>query len=206
MINIISAISAAGMAIGTAALILILSVYNGFDKIIKANMSDLDPDVLVTAAEGKHFVPEGEAWDALMDDRRVASITSVIEDNVFLRYHDKQAIARAKGVDGTFEEVSGLGAHLIDGTFTLMKGEVPQGAFGSAVARNQAAELVGDGILGSTLAEPADVLLNLQACAGIAGLRQLVVLRRDGVEPHALLPVVDGADALRSLGSLSHPL
>ena len=77
MINIISAISAAGMAIGTAALILILSVYNGFDKIIKANMSDLDPDVLVTAAEGKHFVPEGEAWDALMDDRRVASITSV---------------------------------------------------------------------------------------------------------------------------------
>ena len=134
MINIISAISAAGMAIGTAALILILSVYNGFDKIIKANMSDLDPDVLVTAAEGKHFVPEGEAWDALMDDRRVASITSVIEDNVFLRYHDKQAIARAKGVDGTFEEVSGLGAHLIDGTFTLMKGEVPQGAFGSALA------------------------------------------------------------------------
>ena len=134
VINIISAISAAGMAIGTAALILILSVYNGFDKIIKANMSDLDPDVLVTAAEGKHFVPEGEAWEALMDDRRVASITSVIEDNVFLRYHDKQAIARAKGVDGTFEEVSGLGAHLIDGTFTLMKGEVPQGAFGSALA------------------------------------------------------------------------
>jgi len=134
VINIISAISAAGMAIGTAALILILSVYNGFDKLIKDNMSDLDPDVLITAAEGKHFVPEGETWDALMHDARVESITSVIEDNVFLRYHEKQGIATAKGVDSSFEEVSGLGSHIVDGSFTLMKGEVPQGAFGSGLA------------------------------------------------------------------------
>ena len=49
VINLISAISAVGMAIGTAALIIILSVYNGFDSIISSSLSDLDPDILITA-------------------------------------------------------------------------------------------------------------------------------------------------------------
>ena len=57
VIHTISAISAIGMAVGTAALIIILSVYNGFDKIIKQSLSDLAPDVLVTPAQGKYFVP-----------------------------------------------------------------------------------------------------------------------------------------------------
>ena len=52
VINIISAISAAGMAIGTAALILILSVYNGFDSIIKSNLGDLNPDLLLVDPQG----------------------------------------------------------------------------------------------------------------------------------------------------------
>ena len=59
VINIISAISAAGMAIGTAALIIILSIYNGFDALVKDMLNDFDPDILITPAEGKVFVPEG---------------------------------------------------------------------------------------------------------------------------------------------------
>jgi len=58
VINVISAISAVGMAVGTAALILILSVYNGFDRIIESNISDLDPDLRVQAASGKFFAPD----------------------------------------------------------------------------------------------------------------------------------------------------
>lgn len=134
VINIISGISAAGMAIGTAALILILSVYNGFDGIIKENLSDLDPDVLITAAEGKHFIPEGEAFEALMEDERVESICSVIQDNVFLRYGDRQGIATAKGVDEAYRECSGLGGHVIDGDFQLMRGEIPLVTMGSGLA------------------------------------------------------------------------
>ena len=56
VINVISAISAAGMAIGTAALILILSVCNGFDAIIEKNMSDLDPDITIRSCDGGSFV------------------------------------------------------------------------------------------------------------------------------------------------------
>ena len=55
VINIISAISAAGMAIGTAALIIILSVYNGFDGLVRNSMNTLDPDYLICARAGKVF-------------------------------------------------------------------------------------------------------------------------------------------------------
>ena len=83
VINIISAISAAGMAIGTAALILILSIYNGFGSLVKDNIGGVDPDFVVTAAKGKVFVPEGPAFESLLKDDRIASISSILEDNVF---------------------------------------------------------------------------------------------------------------------------
>lgn len=134
VINIISAISAAGLAIGTAALILILSVYNGFDGIIKDNLSDLDPDILVSAASGKHFSTEGPEWDVLAQDPRVESMLYVIEDNVFLNYGSRQAIARAKGVEDLYATESGLGNHIIDGTFALHQGEVPLSCVGSSIA------------------------------------------------------------------------
>ncbi|MBO6237496.1 MAG: ABC transporter permease, partial [Bacteroidales bacterium] len=79
VIHVISMISAVGMAIGTAALILILSIYNGFDRIIRDNISDLDPDVLVTPAHGKYFIPEGPAFEALLDDPRIVRISSVLD-------------------------------------------------------------------------------------------------------------------------------
>ena len=63
VINIISAISAAGMALGTAALILVLSVFNGFNSIIEQNLSSVEADLRIVPAEGKVFVPEGPAFD-----------------------------------------------------------------------------------------------------------------------------------------------
>ena len=74
VINIISAISAIGMAIGTAALIIILSVYNGFDSLIKSMMSNIEPDLLITPATGKVFVPEGETYDWIYDQPAVKNM------------------------------------------------------------------------------------------------------------------------------------
>ena len=134
VINIISAISAAGMAIGTAALILILSVYNGFDGIIRDNLSDLDPDLLVVPSEGKCFVPEGPAFDAMYADPSVESICSIVTENVFLRYAAHQAVAVAKGVDAAFEEESAIREHVVTGEFNLHRGELPLAAVGAGLA------------------------------------------------------------------------
>jgi ABC-type lipoprotein release transport system permease subunit len=74
VINIISAISAIGMAIGTAALIIILSVYNGFDSLIRSMMSNVEPDLLIVPATGKTFVPEDSAYDWIYDQPSVKNM------------------------------------------------------------------------------------------------------------------------------------
>ena len=135
VIHAISTLSAIGMAVGTAALILILSVYNGFDRVIEESLSDLSPDVLVTPASGKYFVPAGPAFDALLDDPRVAQICSVVEEQVFVAYGGRQQLARAKGVDAVYEAESRLADHVVEGAFALHDGSLPQAAVGVALAR-----------------------------------------------------------------------
>lgn len=134
VINVISAISAAGMAIGTAALILILSVYNGFDRIIESNLSDLDPDILIVQADGRRFVPDRQLLETLENDGRISSVSLVLEENVLLSYAGRQGLALAKGVDSTYEASSPLSSHITAGNFSLHFGEVPQAAVGAALA------------------------------------------------------------------------
>ena len=131
VINVISAISVAGMAIGTAALILILSVYNGFDDLIKQNLSDIDPDFRIEPATGKYFVPDSAAVQSL---EVIGSVEPVLEDNVFFGYSERQGIARAKGVRESFLEVSGLADHIVEGEMRLHYGDVPYAMLGSTLA------------------------------------------------------------------------
>lgn len=122
------------MAIGTAALILILSVYNGFDGIIASNMSDLDPDILISATEGKTFSPDSLFYSSLGSSPDVLSVCEVLEDNVFLTYSGRQAIATMKGVGAQYETTSGLGSHIVEGEFALHLGDVPLACVGANLA------------------------------------------------------------------------
>ena len=90
VINIISAISAVGMAIGTAALIIILSIYNGFDELVKSTLSNVEPDILISPAKGKVFIPEGEAFDRVRSDSRVGEYNLILQENVFVDYDGHQ--------------------------------------------------------------------------------------------------------------------
>lgn len=134
VINVISAISAAGMAIGTAALILILSVYNGFDKIVSENLSDLEPDILIVPAQGKSFAPEGEDFDWVRSLEAVEDVQEVIQENVFLSYGEHQGTALAKGVDTSYARVSGLSNHMIEGQWRLKFGDLDECCFGSTLS------------------------------------------------------------------------
>ncbi len=134
VINIISAISAIGMAIGTAALIIILSVYNGFDSLIKSMMGNVEPDLLITPATGKAFVPEGETYDWIYDQPTVKNMCCVLQEQVFISYDGQQGVAIAKGVDWIYEEESPIAGHIIDGEFKLHRGDIPLAAVGGGLA------------------------------------------------------------------------
>ncbi|MBE6231106.1 MAG: FtsX-like permease family protein [Bacteroidales bacterium] len=134
VINIISAISAIGMAIGTAALIIILSVYNGFDSLIRSMMSNVEPDLMIKPATGKVFIPEGKAYDWIYDQTSVKNMSCVLQENVFISYEGKQGIANAKGVDWIYEDESPLRDHITNGEFFLHRGDVPLTAVGAGLA------------------------------------------------------------------------
>ena len=134
VINIISAISAIGMAIGTAALIIILSVYNGFGSLIRSMMGTVEPDLLITPATGKVFVPEGEVYDWIYDRPEVLSMCCILEDNVFISYDGSQGLAKEKGVDWIYAEESPLADHIRNGEFRLYKGDIPQAVVGGSLA------------------------------------------------------------------------
>ena len=134
VINIISGISVAGMAIGTAALIIILSVFNGFNKLVSDSLGDAQPDLVVKPAAGKAFVPDSTAFAWLYDQELVYNMSSVIEEQAFIAFDGKQSLARVKGVDSVFEEESPLQNHITDGIFSLHRGTLPRAVVGSSLA------------------------------------------------------------------------
>ena len=134
VINMISGIGAAGMAIGTAALIIILSVFNGFNALVAGSLADAGADLTVRPASGKVFVPEGPAFDWALEADEIVRLSSTLEEQVFLSYEGRQSLARVKGLDSVAEEESQLQEHLIDGTWALHKGSLPQAIAGSGLA------------------------------------------------------------------------
>lgn len=134
VINIISAISAIGMAIGTAALVIIMSVYNGFDSLVRSMLGNVEPELLVTPSQGKVFVPDSPAFDWAYGQESVTGICTVLEENVFISYEGKQSVAKAKGVDAIYEMDSPLKQHVRSGEFSLHRGDVPLAAAGAGLA------------------------------------------------------------------------
>ena len=134
VINIISAISAIGMAVGTAALIIILSVYNGFDSLIRSMMSNVEPDLLITPSAGKVFIPDDEAFDWIDDQASVKNMCCILQEDVFISYDGRQGLAKARGVDWIYEEESPLKDHMVNGNFSLHRGDVPLACVGAGLA------------------------------------------------------------------------
>ena len=133
-INIISGISVAGVAVGTMALIVVLSVFNGFDSIVKALYNSFDPEIKITIAEGKTFDPGMYPFDSIRNHPCVAGYSEVLEENALLRYGDRQHIATVKGVDEQYANVTGIDSMIFDGEYALWDGTRPRAVVGLGVA------------------------------------------------------------------------
>ena len=134
VINIISGISAAGIAIGCAALVIILSIYNGFDGIVRSFNNSYTPDLLVAPAHGKVFSPSQEFLGELRSQEGVHTVCGVIEENVYLKYGNRNAVATAKGVDSSYCTVTGLRDFLVEGEFELEYGNLREAVIGRTLA------------------------------------------------------------------------
>lgn len=135
VINIISLISAVGIAIGTTALVVVLSVYNGFEGLVKGIYSTYEADLVIEPARGKFFTPEGEGFDAVLGDPRVESVSEVLEENVFLTYAGRQSVAVLKGVDSVYLSKPHLDESVVEGEFALKVKGVDHAVVGRGLAR-----------------------------------------------------------------------
>lgn len=119
LVSIISAISLLGYIVGAAALIIVLSVFNGFEQLFMSMYSNFDSDIKITAAEGKTFKTDNIKWELFNSNAAIQSYGQVIEENVLLRYNDKQSVATLKGVDNAHLLHLGFENNIIEGIVDL---------------------------------------------------------------------------------------
>ena len=133
-INVISGISAAGVAVGTMALVCVMSVFNGFETLIEGMFSAFDPDLKITLVEGKTFNVNSPEFQQVRKLNSVASFTEVIEENALLRFRDKQMPATIKGVSSDFRAMTRIDSIMFDGEFVLTDSIITKAVTGVGVA------------------------------------------------------------------------
>lgn len=119
VINLISIISIIGVAFGTMAFIVVLSVFNGLETLVSSLFNSFDPDFRIELAEGKSFRADTSVIKAVENLPEVSFVSYVIEENVLLEYDKKQMVATMKAVDDNYLNVTGVDTMMWDGEFVL---------------------------------------------------------------------------------------
>jgi lipoprotein-releasing system permease protein len=133
-INIISGISMLGVFIGSAALVIILSVFNGFEKMILGLYSNFTPEIKIEPRFGKTFDPNTPYFEQIHKDPRVFSYTEALQEKALMVYSNKQFIGTVKGVTGDFLKNKRLDSTIQDGSFTLQADKQEYAVIGGTVA------------------------------------------------------------------------
>jgi len=118
-INIISYISMTGMGVGAFALIVVLSVFNGFEGLIKDLYNAFYPELIITPAQGKIFDNNDFIEQKMKADKSIVSYTKTLEENAYFEYEGKATIATIKGVDENYTNTTDVAAYVRQGDFYL---------------------------------------------------------------------------------------
>ena len=140
-INIISWISVISVGIGTFALVVVLSAFNGLEGLVESLFESFDADIRIEAKKGKVFSADDIDFDELMEVEGVVDYSKVLEEVVGVRYKDQQAIATIKGVDASFLNMSQLDSAIIDGEALLERNEINFAIMGYGIASQLGAYL-----------------------------------------------------------------
>lgn len=133
-INIISMISIIGVTVGVASLIVVLSVFNGFDGVIKSMYNAFDPDIKITPATGKVFVLKDSVKNQILNHPAVLDVAESFEENALLKYDEQQYIATIKGVSENYKKVSGVDTMMVAGEYILESDNQQFAVVGQGVA------------------------------------------------------------------------
>jgi lipoprotein-releasing system permease protein len=132
-INIISWLSMTGVAFSTAALIVVLSVFNGLESLIRSLYTSFDPQIKIEAAQGKSFELTPAMLQQIKEIEGVEIVSEVIEDYTYVRYRDADMVAIVRGVSANFIDQNRFSGHMVQGNFALWRDSVPLALIGAGV-------------------------------------------------------------------------
>lgn len=119
VINVISWISLVGIAVGTAALIVVLSVYNGIGELTQELFNVFDPELKIEPAQGKTFHTDSIAYEQLCSLDGVDQVSALVEENAWITHKHNEAIVQLRGVDDNYHKMTGLDTMLYEGNYCL---------------------------------------------------------------------------------------
>ncbi len=134
IINIISMISGIGVMIVTAALVIVLSVFNGFARLSESLFNSFNPDMAITLKKGKTFSSGELDISRIKKIKGVKYVTEVVEENALMKYLDKQSIVTLKGVSRDFGKMCGIDTMMAAGHFILEEGDMNYAVLGYGIA------------------------------------------------------------------------
>jgi lipoprotein-releasing system permease protein len=118
-ISVIARIAMAGVAVGTMAMVVVLSVFNGMEDLNRNMFKTFDPDAKITPKQGRRMSAPATLLTKIRSVEGVQLVTRVIEDNALARYGNQQTLVRVKGVDENFAQRGQLDTALIEGSLQL---------------------------------------------------------------------------------------
>lgn len=133
-INIISIISMVGVMIGTTALIVVLSVFNGIDTLLTTVTDSFTPDVTISPVQGKFIATDSVLLEQLKETPGIASFDAVVEENSLVKFGDKLVPVVVKGVDEAYARHVGIEPTIVSGKYALQEGDKPTVVLGYGIA------------------------------------------------------------------------
>lgn len=143
-INIISILSMTGVAFTTAALIVVLSVFNGLEVLLQSLYTSFDPELKIESVKGKSFEVNDTLRSSIQSIEGVKTLTEVIEDYAYVRYRNADMIVTIKGVSQNFLDQHRLDGHITEGELKLLKDSIPFAIIGRGVRYTLSAEVEDD--------------------------------------------------------------
>ncbi len=134
IINVISMISVVGILTGSAALIVVLSVFNGLHGFIGSLYSSFDPDIKISAVKGKVFSVDSVDMEKIKSIPGVVAYSEVLEDNALLKFGKRQMPGTILGVDVNFDKITGIDTIMHEGIFSTKHNNQNQGVLGYVLA------------------------------------------------------------------------
>lgn len=132
-INVISIISMLVVGISTMALVIVLSVFNGLEDLLRSVYGTFDPDLVILPASGKSFELNDDLKGDIQQIDGIRAFSEVIEDNVAVKYKDKEKVVRLKGVSENFLDQSGFKSSIINGDPVLKRDNIGYAIVGLGV-------------------------------------------------------------------------